>query len=78
VNSQEKVALPNGQSVSVRPMYAESKRMGLWLNWFDNDGSEILNTRVHFDTDDTIVTGTDCPNNEGLLLAITASRNPQD
>lgn len=67
--------LPNGQSVALRPIYADSHRMGMWLNWLDSDGSEILNTRVHFDSEDTIVTGTDSASNEGLLLAITASRS---
>jgi hypothetical protein len=67
--------LPNGQSVGVRPIYADDHRMGMWLNWLDSDGSEILNTRLHFDCEDTIVTGTDSANDEGLLLAITASRS---
>lgn len=67
--------LPSGQSVALRPIYADDHRMGMWLNWLDSDGSEILNTRLHFDSEDTIVTGTDSANDEGLLLAITASRS---
>jgi hypothetical protein len=66
--------LPNGQSVALRPMYADNLRMGMWLNWLDSDGTEILNTRIHFDSEDTIVTGTDSASDEGLLLAITASQ----
>jgi hypothetical protein len=72
VKHQETVTLPNGQTVSLRPMFAADHRVGLWLNWLDTDGSEILNTRLHFDTEDSLVTGTDSSQNEGLLLAIKA------
>ena len=72
VKHQETVKLPNGQTVALRPMFAADHRVGLWLNWLDTDGSEILNTRLHFDTEDSLVTGTDSSQNEGLLLAIKA------
>ncbi len=72
VKRQETVALPNGQTLELRPMFATDQRVGLWLNWLDSDGSEILNTRLHFDSEDSLVTGTDSEQNEGLLLAIKA------
>jgi hypothetical protein len=72
VKHQETVTLPNGQTLALRPMFASDHRVGLWLNWLDNDGSEILNTRLHFDTDDSLLTGTDAAQNEGVLLAIKA------
>lgn len=72
LRKRETMQLPNGQSLTFRPMYVDNKRVGLWLNWKESDGSEILNTRVHFDADDAVVTGTDCPENKGLIIAIKA------
>lgn len=72
IKKRETMKLPNGQSLTFRPMYMDNKRVGLWLNWREADGSEILNTRVHFDADDTVVTGTDCAGDKGLILAIKA------
>jgi hypothetical protein len=73
LKKREMMRLPNGQTLTLRPMYMDDKRVGLWLNWRDADNSEILNTRVHFDSDDAVVTGTDFPDNRGLILAIKAS-----
>jgi len=76
IKKRETMKLPNGQSLTFRPMYMDNKRVGLWLNWREADGSEILNTRVHFDSDDTVVTGTDCAGDRGLILAIKAVPAP--
>lgn len=73
LKSKNSIRLPNGQSLAFRPMYLDAKRVGLWLHWRDGDGSEILNTRVHFDAAESVLTGTDCAHNEGLVLAIKAS-----
>ena len=76
IKKRERMQLPNGQTLTFRPMYMDNKRVGLWLNWRDGDGTEILNTRVHFDADDSVVTGTDCAGNKGLILAIKAVAVP--
>ncbi len=72
IKKKNSIQLPNGQTLWFRPMYMEHKKVGLWLNWKEKDGSEILNTRVHFDSNDAVVTGTDCESNKGLILAIKA------
>jgi hypothetical protein len=59
-----------------RPIYMDQRKVGLWLNWKDRDGSQILNTRVHFNSQDTVLTGTDCSHNEGMILAIKAIEIP--
>lgn len=69
---KETVGLPNGQSLAFRPMYVNKERVGIWLSWKDSDGSDILNTRLHFDADESVLTGTDYPNNEGRIIAIKA------
>jgi hypothetical protein len=72
LKTRDSLQLPNGQSLMFRPIYMDQRKVGLWLNWKDRDGSEILNTRVHFDSQDTVLTGTDCSHNEGMILAIKA------
>lgn len=71
---KDSVRLPNNQVLVFRPMYMENKRVGMWLSWKDADGSDILNTRIHFDEDDSLITGTDLPDNQGRILAIRAVR----
>lgn len=72
LRKRETLHLPNGQSLALRPMYVDHKRVGVWLNWKDTGGADILNTRIHFDADDSVLTGTDCPHDAGLILAIKA------
>jgi hypothetical protein len=69
---KEIMHLPNGQSLALRPIYMDQKRVGVWLNWKDTGGADILNTRIHFDADDSVLTGTDCAHDAGLILAIKA------
>lgn len=72
LKKKNSLQLPNGQSLTFRPVYLEDRKIGLWLDWRDKDGSEILNTRVHFDSNDAVLTGTDCAADAGLILAIKA------
>jgi len=72
LKQKESFRLPNGQTLTFRPVYMEKERVGMWLSWKDTDGSDILNTRVHFDSDDSVLTGTDYHDNEGRILAIRA------
>jgi hypothetical protein len=72
LKTRDSLQLPNGQSLMFRPIYMDQRKVGLWLKWKDRDGSQILNTRVHFDAQDTVLTGTDCSHNEGMILAIKA------
>jgi hypothetical protein len=76
LKTRDSLQLPNGQSLMFRPIYMDQRKVGLWLNWKDRDGSQILNTRVHFNSQDTVLTGTDCSHNEGMILAIKAIEIP--
>jgi len=78
LKQKESFRLPNGQTLTFRPMYMEKERVGMWLSWKDTDGSDILNTRVHFDSDDSVLTGTDYHDNEGRILAIRAIKPEVD
>lgn len=77
LKKKESFRLPNGQTLTFRPMYMEKERVGMWLSWKDTDGTDILNTRIHFDSDDSVLTGTDYHDNEGRILAIRAVK-PQE
>lgn len=70
--ARESIPLPRGQVLTVRPIYmdSDSAKICLYLNWQDRDGSHILDTRVHFDSRESVITGTDSSQNEGLILAI--------
>lgn len=72
LKKKESIQLPNGQTLSFRPMYMENERVCMWLSWKDTDGTDILNTRIHFDADESVLTGTDYHDNEGRILAIRA------
>jgi len=74
VKKKESIQLPNGQTLALRPMYMDKERVGMWLSWKDTDGSNILNTRIHFDADESVLTGTDYRDNEGRILAIRATK----
>ena len=54
-----RIALIKGQSLTVRPLYAEPGRIGMWLKWIDSEGMEVLDTRMHFDPGESMITGTD-------------------
>jgi hypothetical protein len=77
VLEKDTMKLPRSQSLAFRPIYMEEKRIGLWLSWKDASGGDILNTRIHFDTDDAVLTGTDSAHDSGLILAIKAEAAEQ-
>ena len=72
LRKKEVIHLPNDQTLAFRPMYLDSKRVGLWLSWRDRTGGSILDTRIHFDANESILTGTDCLPDMGTILAIRA------
>jgi hypothetical protein len=78
LKKKESIRLPNGQMLFFRPMYMDRERVGMWLSWKDTDGSDILNTRLHFDADESVMTGTDYHDDEGRILAIRAVKISPD
>jgi hypothetical protein len=76
LRKKEVMHLPNDQTLAFRPMYMDSKRVGLWLSWKDSSGGSILDTRIHFDANESILTGTDCSPDTGTILAIKALPAP--
>lgn len=70
VNRKVTLNLSDGHSLVVRPIYIQKEKAGLWINWKDEDGASILDTRLHLRPGEIILTGTDSNADSGLLLAI--------
>jgi hypothetical protein len=65
------VTLSDGQLLTVRPIYANEERVGVWLKWQDQDGAEIIDSRLHFDCNQPFLTGMERNDDKGLILAVT-------
>jgi hypothetical protein len=67
VNLTEKTVL------NIRPTYVEPNKLGLWIKWTDSSGQRtLLDTRMHFDSQENMLAGTNCENNKALILSIGA------
>jgi hypothetical protein len=64
------LALSTGHTLMIRPLYISPSRIGLWLKWQDSSGMELLDTRMHFDPGESMVTGTEIEDGKGIVLAI--------
>jgi hypothetical protein len=73
LKKRENIALGGGHLLTLRPLYLEDQRVGMWLRWLDSNGSEILDTRMHFDSNECMLTGTEAKAQTGIILAINAS-----
>jgi hypothetical protein len=62
--------LKNGDGLVFRMLYRENGKAGISLAWHDSNGSEILNTKLHFECHNPIVTGTNSGERDGVVLAI--------
>lgn len=74
LKQRQRLSLPNGQSLVFRPIYMDNERVGIWIKWLDQENREILNTRVHFDPNYAVLTGTDLSPQTALILAIKAEQ----
>lgn len=59
-----------GQVLHLRPLSIDGNKVSLWLNWEDSSGQTILDTRMHFDSSQSLLAGTDSTDDTGLLLAV--------
>ena len=70
LKKRETYVLSSGQTVSVRTLYVEKTKVGLWLKWQDQNGVEILDTRAHIEFGESIVLGTDTTDDTGVVLIV--------
>jgi hypothetical protein len=69
-SNKQKLTLANGDGLELEMLYLEDQRIGLWINWKDTSGMELLDTRMHFDISETMLAGAECEENKGKLLAV--------
>ncbi|NLF24951.1 MAG: hypothetical protein GX589_04745 [Deltaproteobacteria bacterium] len=70
VMKQQTVRLQGGQTLNLRLLYADRARIGMWLNWLNKAGSTLLDTRVHFNRGEVMLTGTESSSKCGMLLSL--------
>lgn len=70
LGKRETVGLVEGNQLTLRPLSLDSKRVGMWLKWQDASGMQVLDTRMHFDLGESMLTGVDGAADSGLILAI--------
>jgi len=73
VRRRETINLSSGHTLSVRCLYVKDQRVGMWIKWRDGNGMEVLDTRMHFDSGESMITGTDGHSDTGIILAINAT-----
>lgn len=71
LKKKETIQFAGGQVLHLRPLSIEGDKVSLWLSWEDAKGQSILDTRMHFDSSQSMLAGTDNTDNTGLLLAIS-------
>ena len=70
MRKRESVTLTGGQVVNLRPLDADSDRVGMWIRWMDQSGMEVLDTKMHFDFGESMIAGTESGPDSGMVLAI--------
>lgn len=69
----EQIDLIGGQILRIKPVSFNPPRVCLWLRWEDSNGEEILDSRMHFNTADSVLAGMEKESEqESLILAINA------
>ena len=67
---KETLYLTDGNELTIRPIYADGGKVGLWLRWIDGSGAKVLDTRMHLATGESMVAGADAGQDGATVLAI--------
>jgi len=62
--------LGDGHTLELKPLYRNKDRVCLWIEWTDGSGMKVLNTRLHLNVKESMITGTDQSQDSGVILAI--------
>lgn len=73
LGKRETVKVADGNQLTLRPLTIKENRVGMWIKWEDPSGMRVLDTRMHFDMGESVVTGVEAASNSGLILAIDVS-----
>ena len=78
LSQKKSLEIGNGHSVALRPLYIEGKRIGMWLRWEDPNGMKVLDTRMHFNCGEPMLTGLEHTDDTGIILAIQVQPKDKD
>jgi len=72
LKQKQVIPLNRGQILSVRPLQFENDRITLWLKWCDDDGSQILDTKMRLESGRGMLAGTESSDDgsSGMILVI--------
>ena len=74
LRQKDSMRLSNGQRLCLRAVDADAERVTLWFRWSDSDGNSLLDTRMNFSRNETMVAGVEsAEENSGVVLAVKVS-----
>lgn len=73
IGRKQNVGLVDGNQLTLRPLTLDGGRVTMWIKWEDGSGMQILDTRMHFDCGESVITGLEEASDSGLILAIDVS-----
>lgn len=76
VAHRDNIPLHGGYELSLRPLYVDNDKIGVWLRWTDGRGMRLVDTRMHITPNETVITGADGGADVGDVLAIKVSPVP--
>ncbi len=72
--SKQSVRLGDGDLLTVKVLYQNPKRVGIWYHWEDASGAELIDSRLHFGCTKPLLTAVDSGDGQGKVLAINLIR----
>lgn len=64
------VIMSNGDTLTFKHFRSDAGRICMWFKWIGSDGMQILDTKLHFDAQESVITGTEDSSNSGVIFAI--------
>lgn len=73
IKEKQDLTLDDGDKLSLELLYVDEERVGLWIDWRDPQGMQLLDTRMHFGCHETMLAGADGgdDSNSAKVLAIS-------
>ena len=79
IKRKHSMVLKDHTVLTVRPLYIDDEKVGMWLKWTDASGEQVLlDTRMHFVAGDSMIAGTDSAGDCGIILSIKAQQSNRD
>lgn len=70
MRKRKTIRLPGANVLDVRLLYIDKDKTGMWVQWSDKEGSEVLDSRLHFYSGESVVVGTDATDDAAYILAL--------